>query len=159
MEQPVTVVSDDGDVLAVRLDPGSAFTFHEHPHGPHPWSSRAAWSGSVVLQLLKTDAAYGVWKFFEADGTFRHWYINFEAPVVRQPDAFDTDDHGLDLIVHADGTRVWKDVEDLHWQRAEGRIDLATVGRALAAAAEVTELLNTGTEWWAPWAAWKPGLR
>jgi hypothetical protein len=157
MEHPVTVVSDDGDVLAVRLDPGSPFTFYDHPHGPHPWNSHDSWASSVVLQLHKTDAAYGVWKFFAADGTFLHWYINFEAPVVRHPDAFDTDDHGLDLIVHPDGSRTWKDVQDLHWQRVEGRIDLATVARVLAAAAEVTELLDAGTAWWASWADWRPG--
>ena len=159
MEHPVTVVSDDGDVLAVRLDPGSPFTFHDHPHGPHPWNSHPAWTGSVVLQLLKADTAYGVWKSFGTDGTFLHWYINFEAPIVRQPNAFDTDDHGLDLIVHPDGTRTWKDVEDLHRQRAEGRIDLATIGQVLAAASEVTELLDTGAEWWSPWATWMPDVR
>lgn len=158
MEHPVTVVSDDGEVLAVQLDPGSPFTFHDHPHGPHPWSSHTSWDASVVLQLLRTDTDYGVWKLFGTDGTFLHWYINFEAPIVRQPNAFDTDDHGLDLVVYPDGTRSWKDVEDLHRQRAEGRIDLATIGRVLAAAAEVTDLLNTGTEWWRPWADWQPAL-
>jgi hypothetical protein len=156
MEHPVTVISDDGDVLAVRLDPGSTFTFHEHLHGPHPWSSRSSWSASIVLQLLKTNAAYGVWKIFDADGTFLNWYINFEAPAIRQPNAFDADDHGLDLIVYPDGTRSWKDVEDLHRQRAEGRIDLPMIGRILAAAAEVTDLLDTGTVWWTLWATWKP---
>ena len=58
-----------------------------------------------------TGDRYGVWKFFETDGTFRHWYVNFEAPIVRHDDGFDTDDHGLDLIVHPDGRREWKDVE------------------------------------------------
>lgn len=158
MEEPVTVVSDDGDVLAVRLDPGSPFTFHDHPHGAHPWSSRDSWVATVVLQLHKTDAAYGVWKFFTPDGTFLHWYINFEAPIVRHPDGFDTDDHGLDLIIHPDGTRTWKDVDHLHRQRVEGRIELTTIGRALEAAAEVTDLLDAGTEWWGPWDTWKPDL-
>ena len=157
MECPVTV-SDDGDVLAVRVDPGSPFTFPEHPYGPHPWSSRSSWESSVVLQLFKTDAAYGVWKFFGTDGTFLRWYINFEAPIERHHDAIDTDDHGLDLIIEPDGTRAWKDVDDLHWQRVEGRIDLTTVSRVLAAAAEVTGLLDSGAEWWRAWAAWEPGL-
>jgi len=158
MEHPVTVVSDDGVVLAVRLDPGSPFTFYDHPTGPHPWSSYTSWDASVVLQLLRTDTDYGVWKFFGTDGTFLHWYINFEAPIVRRVNAFETDDHGLDLIVSPDGAREWKDVDDLHRQRAQGRIDLNRVGRVLAAAAEVTDLLDTGTEWWKPWAEWKPGL-
>jgi predicted RNA-binding protein associated with RNAse of E/G family len=112
----------------------------------------------VVLQLLRSDADYGVWKFFGTDGTFLRWYINFEAPIVRHAHAFETDDHGLDLVVYPDGTREWKDVDDLHRQRAQGRINLSTVGRVLAAAAEVTDLLDAGTEWWRPWAGWKPGL-
>lgn len=158
MEHPVTVVSDDGVVLAVQLDPGSPFTFHDHPFGPHPWNSHTSWAASVVLQLLRTDADYGVWMVFGTDGAFRHWYINFEAPIARREDAFETDDHGLDLIVYPDGAREWKDVDDLHRQQAQGRIDLNTVGRVLAAAAEVTDLLDTGTEWWKPWADWRPVL-
>lgn len=156
MESPVTVVSDDGEVLAVLLEPGSAFTFHEHPIGPHPWGAHDAWDGSVVLQLHRVGDHYGVWKFFETDGTFRYWYVNFEAPVVRHDGAFATDDHGLDLIVHPDGRREWKDVEHLHEQMAEGRIDLETVGRVLAAAHDVVGLLDTDERWWAHWDDWTP---
>ena len=112
LTHPVTVVADDGEVLAVLLEPGSAFTFHEHPFGPHPWRRFGAWGGTTVLQLHREGDAYAVWKFF-GEGGFLHWYVNFEAPVVRHDHAFDTDDHGLDLIVHPDGRREWKDVEHL----------------------------------------------
>jgi hypothetical protein len=50
-----------------------------------------------------------------------------------------------------------QDVEDLHRQRVEGRIDLTTVGQVLEAATEVTELLNAGTQWWKPRETWSPG--
>jgi hypothetical protein len=156
MHHPVRVVSDDGAILAVRLDPGSEFTFPPHPFGPHPWSARAAWGSSIVLQLHRTGDHYGVWKFFDAEGAFLHWYLNFEAPIVRTPEGFATDDHGLDLIVHADGRREWKDVPDLHWQRVAGRIDAGTVGDVLAAAADVTELLDSNTQWWSRWDGWTP---
>ncbi len=43
LDHPVTVVADDGEVLAVLLEPGSRFRFHEHPFGPHPWSAYDAW--------------------------------------------------------------------------------------------------------------------
>jgi hypothetical protein len=156
LEHPVTVVSDDDGVLAVRLDPGSAFSFSEHPLGPHPWGHLTEWETSTVLQLHRDGDHYSVWKIFELDGSFRHWYVNFEAPIVRGSDDFDTDDHGLDLIIEPDGERRWKDVEDLHHQRTQGRIDLNTVGGVLAAAAEVSSLLDSDNHWWKAWEGWKP---
>jgi hypothetical protein len=155
LESPVTVVADDGDVLAVLLAPGSVFTFHEHPFGPHPWSAQAAWGGTTVLQLHRTGDAYGVWKVFDDDG-FRYWYVNFEAPVVRHPDGFDTDDHGLDLIVHPDGRWEWKDVDHLAEMVTSGRMTRDEVVGVLHAAAGVADLLRTDDRWWAPWDDWTP---
>ena len=156
MTSPVTVVHDDGDLLAVRLDPGSAFTFPSHSFGVHPWAQHSEWSGPIVLQIHRTGDLYSVWKFFEPDGSFRHWYVNFEAPVKRGPGHFDTDDYGLDLVIDPDGRRTWKDVTDLHHQRAEGRISPQTVLDVLAEAARVEALLDRGEHWWSSWADWSP---
>ncbi len=153
---PVRVVDDDGDVLAVRLDPGAPFELPEHPFGVHPWARHASWGGTVVLQLYKSGELYSVWKIFEADGTFRHWYLNFEAPVVRGKAHFDTDDYGLDLVVAPSGERRWKDVTDLHHQRVEGRISERTVVDVLAAAASAEHLLETDQRWWSRWDDWIP---
>ena len=157
LEHPVTVVADDGEVLAVRLDPGSTFTFPDHPFGPHPWSAHQAWRGSTLLQLSRRDTWYGAWKFFDADGGLRHWYLNFEPPIVRRENAIETDDYGLDLVLHPDGRREWKDVEDLHHQRTEGRTSVETVLHVLSVAAEVVSLLDVGERWWSPWDQWSPG--
>ncbi len=81
LEQPVMVVQDIHDCLAVTLEPGSRFTFFAHPFGAHPWASYEVWSGSTVLQLQRDGDAYGVWKFFDLDQRFTHWYINFQEPV------------------------------------------------------------------------------
>lgn len=75
---------------------------------------------------------------------------------VRGSDHLDIDDHGLDLIIEPDGQRRWKDVEDLHHQRTQGRIDLNTVGGALAAAAEVSSPLDSNNHWWKAWDDWEP---
>ncbi|MFC6705975.1 DUF402 domain-containing protein [Flexivirga alba] len=64
--------------------------------------AHSAWGETVVLQLNRPDLMYGVWKIFEADGRFRHWYINFEHPQMRRRLAIETEDYGLDLIVHPD---------------------------------------------------------
>jgi hypothetical protein len=65
-------MADDGHVLAVLLEPGSQFRFHEHPFGPHPWAAYDAWGGTTVLQLHREGDPSGVWKFFE-DGVFTRW--------------------------------------------------------------------------------------
>lgn len=156
MDSPVTVVADDGEVLAVLLEPGSPFRFHEHPFGTHPWAAYDAWGGTTVLQLHREGDAYGVWKFFD-DGGFRYWYVNFEAPVLRHAGAFDTDDHGLDLIVHPDGRREWKDVEHLSEMVRSGRLTGEQAVGVLHAAAGVTALLDAEEDpWWAEWSEWSP---
>lgn len=158
LEHPVRVVADDGETLAVRLDPGSRFTFPAHPSGPHPWSSRSAWGSSIVLQINRPETMYGVWKIFEPDGSFRCWYVNFEPPQVRRGQAIETGDYGLDLIVHPDGRREWKDVEDLHYQRIEGRITTQVVEEVLASVAELVELLDADRRWWSAWDEWSPAV-
>jgi hypothetical protein len=157
LECPVTVVDDDGDVLAVLLEPGSPFTFHEHPFAPHPWRGQDAWGGTTVLQLHRAGDAYAVWKFFDQQG-FRHWYVNFEAPVVRHAECFDTDDHGLDLIVDRDGRRTWKDVDHLSDLVVSGRMTGEEVVGVLHAAAEVSALLDRDERWWARWDDWTPPI-
>lgn len=39
--------------------------------------------------------------------------LNFEAPIVRHPRGFDTDDYGLYLVVSPQGQATWKDVPHL----------------------------------------------
>lgn len=156
LTSPVTVVSDDGDRLAVRVDPGSKFTFPSHSFGVHPWAHHSEWGGSIVLQLYREGDLYSVWKFFAPDGSFRHWYINFEAPVKRGPGHIDTEDYGLDLVVDAEGQRQWKDVSDLHHQRTEGRTSPQTVLDILAEAAHVEATLDRNEQWRSSWADWAP---
>lgn len=156
LTSPVTVVSDDGDRLAVRLDPGSPFTFPSHSFGVHPWAGHTEWGGSIVLQLYREGDLYSVWKFFTPEGAFRHWYVNFEAPLKRGPAHIDTEDYGLDLVVDAEGQRRWKDVSDLHHQRTEGRTSPQTVLDVLAAAAHVEAALERDEHWWSAWAEWSP---
>jgi len=156
---PETVVADDGEILATVQEDGCPLTFPEHPFGPHPWSKVPAWRGPTVLKLRRADTAYSVWKFFDGE-VFRHWYVNFEQPVVRRSDGVDVDDHQLDLVVEPDGTRHWKDVEDLAPALATGRIDVGQLRAVLAAAAEVSARLERDDRWWAPWDEWSPsGLR
>ncbi|MBB2894639.1 DUF402 domain-containing protein [Flexivirga oryzae] len=159
LSTPVTVVRDDGDILAVRLDPGAPMTFAAHPFGRHPWAGSTRWAETIVLQLYRPQHLYSVWKMFGADGAFRQWYINFEAPLARDAVSIDTDDYGLDIVIRPDGTWWWKDVPDLHHQRAQGRIEARTVLAVLEAAAQVEQHLIDGTRWWSDWDSWTPAGR
>ena len=154
LSSPRTVVADDGDILAVLLEDGAAFTFDEEAPA-HPWSDRAAWTGRTVLQLRRDGDWYSIWKFFEGD-RFECWYVNFDRPVVRTPDGIDTDDLELDLVIEPDGARHWKDVEQLHDRLREGRLDVEDVVAVLGAAAVVTDLLDRDDRWWSPWDEWVP---
>lgn len=155
MDHPVQVIEDRGDILAVWLEPGSQFVFHEHPMGPHPWSGADAWGGTHVLQLYRSGDLYSVWKVFSG-GAFTHWYINFEAAVVRRPNEFDTDDYGLDLVVSPDGCATWKDVEHLSAMLRSGRMSERQVIDVLTAAEGVVTLLERNQRWWADWDYWTP---
>lgn len=160
MEHPVTVVHDGDDCLAVLLEPGSPFRFHDHPFGPHPWSRLDAWSGSTVLHLQRDGDAHAAWKFFGAGGAFTHWYVNFQEPVVRDVGpggAFETADLGIDIVCPPDGDWEWKDADDPDRMVASGRITPAERDRIRAKAAAVAQRLGAGTRWWATWDDWHPG--
>lgn len=86
----------------------------------------------------------------------RNWYINFETPVVRTADGFETGDHGLDLIIERDGTLIWKDVEDLDAMLKSGRLTPDEVLDILAAARTVIEEIRRGERWWTAWDNWTP---
>ncbi|WP_280387919.1 DUF402 domain-containing protein [Nocardia wallacei] len=154
MTMPVQVIADD-DVLAVWIEDGTPFTFPQHPFGPHPWSSQDRWTGSSVLQLYRPTDAYSVWAFFHGD-RLDCWYINFERPYSRGQNYFDTDDHGLDIVIR-DGDWQWKDREDVAKQVADGRLTPAEAETVWHEAEHVASALNHGTCWWVSrWENWKP---
>lgn len=161
LTHPVTVVDDRDGVLAVLLEPGSPFTFLDHPFGRHPWAGQDAWRSRTVLQLHRDGDPYSVWLFFDG-AVLTHWYVNLEAPVVRHPDGsggghFDTDDHGIDIVVPADGSPwSWKDLDDPAAMVASGRITAAAADRIHAAARAVTALIDADDRWWAGWDTWTP---
>ncbi|SOC49930.1 Protein of unknown function [Blastococcus aggregatus] len=163
MEHPVTVIHDGDDCLAVLLESGSPFAFFEHPFGRHPWSRFEAWSGSTVLQVQREGDAHSAWKFFDERGDFTHWYVNLQEPFARHVDrcgggAFDTADHGIDIVLPADGSPWrWKDVDDPDVMVAAGRITGVERDRIRAEADSIAARLDAGDRWWSPWEGWRPG--
>lgn len=156
LSMPVTVESDDGEVLVVRVDPGAPMTFPEHPFGPHPGSQQERWGGATILQIHREGDWYAVWRIFDGVQD-RGWYVNFEAPLTRGDASFDTEDYGLDMIVRPDGSWVWKDVDDPDLQVEEGRTTPALRRELWRHAAALADALDAGKRWWFDWDGWTPG--
>lgn len=90
------------------------------------------------------------------NGEFQNWYLNFEASLVRQVDAIDTLDYGLDLVLEPDGTRRWKDVEDLAPMLRTGRMSITEMVEVLEAAERVSQSWAGNNRWWSSWDDWRP---
>lgn len=154
---PERVITDGGPdgVLATLQSSGTPLSFPSHPT-PHPWGHLDAWQGTSVLKLRRPSDWYAVWKFFDGDGAFLSWYVNFETPYVRQVDGIDVNDLQLDIVIPAGEPWRWKDVQDLAPSLASGRISQDELLAVLGAATEVADLLDRDDRWWSPWDEWTP---
>jgi hypothetical protein len=76
-----------------------------------------------ALALQRPGARHSVWLFWEPDGTFDSWYVNFERTLGWNGACFDTVDEKLDLIVTPDGGHRWKDEDELELAVARGLVD------------------------------------
>ena len=101
------------------------------------------------LCIARRGRHHSIYVFWDEDGVFSHWYVNFEQPLRRTQLGFDTFDEKLDLIVRPDGSYRWKDEDELEQAAAAGLLD------AVAVRAEAARVLE---EWPFPvgWEDWRP---
>ncbi|MGZ4466276.1 MAG: DUF402 domain-containing protein [Nocardioides sp.] len=156
---PVTVVRDDAEGLVVWLrcgtpvlraaradgrgkrdDPHSLFTtdlVREHAtHGAYD-----------QVRVAPTGRPWSVWVMFESgSGDFAGWYVNLEAPHVRDDASLNTSDRVLDVVVAPDRTVRLKDEDELTLAVAQGVFDAVTAAEIREDAAQVEALV----------AAWGP---
>ena len=132
---PGIVVEDGPALTAVCLLPGSEHVFPVDGDGrevrlPRRGVGRELRPGRrIVLALYPAVAAWSIWHFYENDGSFGHWYVNFEQQLGRGPRSIDYVDHKLDLIVQPDGGLEWKDEDELEEAGRLGLLDAAAVRR------------------------------
>lgn len=157
---PMQVVADTGDLLALLVTEGTPMEFPEHPFGPHPWSFTDRWLDTDVLQLHRPGDGYAVWGFFH-DRVRSGWYVNFQRPFVRHPAGVDTLDHGVDIVVAADGRWAWKDREHVAEQVDTGRLTAAEAAAVWRETDRVAALLDgdPAGRWWSEWEDWRPPVR
>jgi hypothetical protein len=77
--------------------------------------------------VARPGRAHSIYVFWDDNGGFSHWYVNFEQPLRRSPVGFDTFDEKLDLIVRPDGSYEWKDEDELEQAAAAGLLDADAV--------------------------------
>jgi hypothetical protein len=95
------------------------------PHAEPVLAERSAPRDGLALQW--PGARHSIWLFWNADGSFEHWYVNFERTIGWNGDCFDTVDDKLDLIVTPDGALRWKDEDELEHAAELGLLDPAEV--------------------------------
>ena len=110
-----------------------------------------SWTRDAVC-VARRGRAHSIYVFWR-EGTFEHWYVNFEQPLRRSRLGFDTFDEKLDLIVRPDGAYHWKDEDELEQAAALGLLDAAAV-RAEAARVLEEWPFPTGWEDWRPDPSW-----
>lgn len=132
---PVRVVEESSERLALWLSEGTEIMYWATRDGRDPRSlpldqrfaeplatAPRKWVGPGVLRLLLPNTPYQVLHFWDTEGTFQNWYINFEAPMRRKGARVDTVDWHLDLVIAPDGTGHWKDEAEAHAAVAGGQL-------------------------------------
>lgn len=153
---PVRVVQDSGDVLVTYLAEGTPLIFPKHPFGPHPWSGHARWSRTSLLQVHRLGDAHAIWGFYE-NAVFTGWYVNFQAPMRRWSQGFDTVDHGVDIWIPEGGSGwQWKDRDDVVELVRIGRLTEREAAEVWAETERVAAALSKGERWWSSWNGWTP---
>jgi predicted RNA-binding protein associated with RNAse of E/G family len=95
------------------------------------------------------DARHSMWTLRSQDGSLAHWYVNFDRALQRIPAGFEFVDEKLDLVVEPDGTRRWKDEDELV---EAARLGLLDADEVWAEARRVT----SNPPWPTGWEDWRP---
>jgi hypothetical protein len=120
---PVIVVRDDPDMIALYWRAGTPNKIPDRRVTMQDLLSEKSlplidsqWVNTDVLMLVPPAASHAVYAMWEAGHTrFLCWYVNLQAPMIRTPIGFDTNDYILDIVIQPDcRTWRWKDDEDFN---------------------------------------------
>lgn len=152
--EPVTVVSDDADALAVWLPIGTPVLRAARADGKGKREDKSTLFTSAIaqevgshayydqLRVAPTGRAWSAWAFFaESTDAFVGWYVNLEEPHIRDSRTIYTSDHVLDLWVEPDGTTGRKDEDELELAVAQGVLDRTKASEIESACASVESVV------------------
>lgn len=102
--------------------------------GPGLTSAPRPWTGTM-FRLFRPHEPWQLLHFFAPDGTFSHWYVDFETP--KTPDGhggWRTTDLELDLVIRPDLSAEWKDEDEFAVAREQGYLNEAAIKAMLPVA-------------------------
>jgi hypothetical protein len=176
--RPMTVVSDDGEQVALWFPKGTRWkaptTPPNRPREPTRGErlatslARGEWTFADVqwdvstLSLMRAGDWHAVWVSWLDSGQHWGWYVNLQRPYRRTELGFETMDLMLDVIIDPDGTWRWKDEDELQTFLARGVFDDSLAERirrealAVVGAAQRNEP-PFGESWrnWRPDPSWR----
>ena len=178
--RPVVVVADDGDQLVHWSPAGSVGCFATSRFFPgrdhlpreqrqlvalqtRQWHYRGFPARGTKLTFVSNDAWAGVELTWTEDGTFAHWYVNFQLPLTRTDAGYDTLDLVIDIMVAPDWSWTWKDEAPFRVAIRDGLFDADVEMAVLEEAARIQRQIESRTgpfdERWLRWTApqaWAP---
>ena len=111
-----------------------------------------------MLRIAPVGQPFEVFAPVTLEGGVASWYVNFQRPLTRTLQGFDTMDETLDLIVASDfSTWERKDEDELELAVAMGVYDATEAQRISDACDSVENVLRRGAvPWDRRWHDWRP---
>ena len=157
---PWRVIADEPRQLVLYVEPGVAgVSLGRDADGRYMdrWVSDdpptpVVWHEHHVLAVTRPQDAHSIWLMWTPTWQFKCWYVQLQSPVVRRPNAIETMDHALDVVIEPDGQWHWKDEDDF----AEAqRLGVFTPGEAAAVRREGERVIAERL-WITGWEHWRP---
>ncbi|MEW2134188.1 DUF402 domain-containing protein [Streptomyces sp. NPDC005435] len=176
-EHALRVLTDTGDALETACAPGAetrwpALYADSLAEGDRSGRVRAfdalaagtweqtsgRWRDTELRAWKPPTAWFSVNAFYTTAG-LRNWYVNFERPLLRTPDGFDTFDLAVDLVVTPDLAHwEWKDEDEYAHARRLGLVTDTDHRAVDAARAEALAMIGERAGPFAEgagWSAWR----
>jgi hypothetical protein len=163
--KPMVVIEDSRDLVSLWLPAGTPtkLSLPVPRDRPKPWLPGewemvdSTWSRWNAVFLMRPADWHATWVWWSPDWQFLGWYVNLQEPFVRTDDGFHVRDLQLDIVVAADRSWRWKDVDDLQRSVDLGVISQPIADRARVEAAGMIGRIGRGEPPFTDdWAAWRP---
>lgn len=121
------------------------------------WNYRRVEARASKLNFLTRDGCSRVELTWLPDGTFLHWYVNFQRPMRRAEHGYETMDLVVDIVVAPDLSWEWKDRDGFERAIERGIFDAEVAGPVIAESSGILRQLADREGAFEPrWQSWSP---